>query len=160
MMAVIFLSSVCLPQQDPITPPSRNHSPSENRVDKSKKDHNSFHKCVWLLLFLQECLFLFSFFYYCSGGHMMDKGKHDVHKNNGAAGIAPKPATPTGPPGGKGVPKPSPLGQYPPYMPPGGSGWTLRTTSNARRITSKAHVGLRYISTDAWIIRFHVTGWR
>ncbi|EFX74135.1 groucho-like protein, partial [Daphnia pulex] len=97
---------------DPITPPSRNHSPRENGVDKSKKDHNSSHRCVWLLL----------------GGHMMNKGKHDVDKNNGAAGIAPKPATPTGlggipppgPPGGKGVPKPSPLGQYPPYMPPGG----------------------------------------
>ncbi len=58
----------------------------------------------------------------------MNKGKHEGDKNNGAAGIAPKPATPTGlggipppgPPGAKGVPKPSPLGQYPPYMPPGG----------------------------------------
>ena len=32
--------------QDPITPPSRNHSPRENGVDKSKKDHNSSHRCV------------------------------------------------------------------------------------------------------------------
>ncbi|XP_032794507.2 transducin-like enhancer protein 1 [Daphnia magna] len=91
---------------DPITPPSRNHSPRENGIDKSKKDHNLSH----------------------SGGHMMNKGKHDGDKNNGASGIAPKPATPTGlggipppgPPGAKGVPKPSPLGQYPPYMPQGG----------------------------------------
>ena len=58
----------------------------------------------------------------------MNKQKHDTDKN--VSGPAPKSSTPTGmgggipppgPPGAKGMPKPSPLGQYPPYgMPPGG----------------------------------------
>ena len=60
----------------------------------------------------------------------MNKVKHDPdNKNSSAGGATPKPATPTGmgailPPGvqgGKVVPKPSPLGQYPGYLPPGGA---------------------------------------
>ena len=31
-----------------------------------------------------------------SGGRQMNNGKHDGDKNNGAAGIAPKPTTPSG----------------------------------------------------------------